>query len=317
MSDASTRDYAEQSIAQGSQSFAAAAKLFDARTREDVVKLYAWCRHCDDVVDGQVLGHGKTVSQQTQQERLAELTEATLAALDGAATRHPAFAGLRDIAERHELPRALPLAHLEGFRADVEHRSYQTLPDLMTYCYGVAGVVGIMMADIMGVRDPRVLDRACDLGLAFQLTNISRDIVEDAENGRIYVPLAWLEEAGIAPDAVAVALPENRVALASVARRLVEAAEPYYASARIGIGALPLRSATAIATALGVYRAIGQEVVRLGPDAWDQRVSTSKTQKAGFAARGVVDAVQSRLRSSAQPRDPALWQRPSITGDET
>jgi phytoene synthase len=313
MSDASTRDYAEQSIAQGSQSFAAAAKLFDARTREDVVKLYAWCRHCDDVVDGQMLGHGKTVSQQTQQERLAELTEATLAALDGAAARHPAFAGLRDIAERRELPRALPLAHLEGFRADVEHRSYQTLPDLMTYCYGVAGVVGIMMADIMGVRDPRVLDRACDLGLAFQLTNISRDIVEDAENGRIYVPLAWLEEAGIAPDAVA--LPENRVALASVARRLVEAAEPYYASARIGIGALRLRSATAIATALGVYRAIGQEVVRLGPDAWDQRVSTSKTQKAGFAARGVVDAVQSRLRSG-EPRDAALWQRPSINGDE-
>ena len=314
MSVASIRDYAEQSIAQGSQSFAAAAKLFDARTREDVVKLYAWCRHCDDVVDGQVLGHGKTVSHQTQQERLAELTEATLAALDGAPTRHPAFAGLRDIAERHELPSALPLAHLEGFRADVEGRRYITLPDLMTYCYGVAGVVGIMMADIMGVRDPRVLDRACDLGLAFQLTNIARDIVEDAENGRIYVPLAWLEDAGIAPDAVA--LPENRTALASVARRLVDAAEPYYASARIGIGALPLRSATAIATALGVYRAIGQEVVKRGPRAWDERVSTSKAQKAGFAAKGIADAAQSRMRLS-KPRDPRLWQRPAISTNES
>ena len=309
MITASTQDYADQSIAQGSQSFAAAAKLFDAQTRQDVTKLYAWCRYCDDVVDGQVLGHGTVVSPQSQHKRLAELTDQTLSALDGGPVQHPAFAGLRDIAQHHELPRALPLAHLEGFRADVEHRRYQTLPDLMVYCYGVAGVVGIMMADIMGVRDPRVLDRACDLGLAFQLTNIARDIVEDAENGRIYVPLQWLEEAGIPSDEVA--LPRHRQALASVAKRLVEAAEPYYESARIGIGALPFRCATAIATALGVYRAIGQEVVKRGAGAWDNRVSTSKAQKAGWAAWGIAEAARSRGRSGAV-RDLSLWQRPAV-----
>ena len=178
-----TQDYADASIAGGSQSFAAASQLFDEATRRDVTKLYAWCRHCDDVVDGQTLGHGKVVSDQSQHQRLHQLTGDTLRALRGDAVQHPAFIALQDIVRRHELPHALPLAHLEGFRADVEHRSYQTLPDLLWYCYGVAGVVGIMMAHLMGVRDPQVLDRACDLGLAFQLTNIARDIVDDAQNG--------------------------------------------------------------------------------------------------------------------------------------
>ncbi|MBS9719088.1 phytoene/squalene synthase family protein [Tianweitania sp. BSSL-BM11] len=309
MTTASTQDYADQSIEQGSQSFAAAARLFDKETRQDVTKLYAWCRYCDDVVDGQVLGHGTVVSPHSQQQRLAELTEKTLAALEGGPVKHPAFAGLRDIAQHHELPRALPLAHLEGFRADVEHRRYQTLPDLMVYCYGVAGVVGIMMADIMGVRDPAVLDRACDLGLAFQLTNISRDIVEDAENGRIYVPLDWLDEASIPVDEVAAS--QHRDALASVARRLVQAAEPYYASAQVGIGALPFRSRLAIATALYVYRAIGQEVVKRGARAWDERVSTSTLQKSGFALKGLVKTLKPRSQI-AKRRDETLWKRPKI-----
>ncbi|WP_312798559.1 phytoene/squalene synthase family protein [Tianweitania sp.] len=309
MTIASTQNYADQSIAQGSQSFAAAAKLFDAQTRQDVTKLYAWCRYCDDVVDGQVLGHGKQISEQSPEERLAELTQATLNALDGGPVEHPAFIGLRDIAQHHELSRALPLAHLEGFRADVEHRRYRTLYDLMTYCYGVAGVVGIMMADIMGVRDVKVLDRACDLGLAFQLTNIARDIVEDAENGRIYVPLDWLDEAGIPVDGAASS--QHRDALAIVAKRLVDAAEPYYASARVGIGSLPFRSATAIATALYVYRAIGQEVVKRGPSAWDERVRTSRLQKSSFAAKGLAQTVKSRCHVGV-PRDDSLWKRPLV-----
>ena len=97
------------------------------------------------------------------------------------------------------MPHRYPLEHLDGFVMDVEGREYHTLTDTVEYCYHVAGVVGVMMAYIMGVRDEPTLDRATDLGLAFQLTNICRDVVEDAEVGRVYLPLDWLTEAGV-PD---------------------------------------------------------------------------------------------------------------------
>jgi phytoene synthase len=171
----------------------------------------------------------------------------------------------------------------------------------------VAGVVGLMMASIMGAKAPRVLDRACDLGLAFQLTNIARDIVADAAVGRCYLPAAWLQEAGIAQHEIG--LPEKRAALAQVAARLVDAAEPYYASAHDGIGALPLRSAWAIATARHVYREIGVQVKARGERAWDERVGTSRATKLKLLARGALDALISRLRP-ARPRPAQLWQRP-------
>jgi phytoene synthase len=160
----------------------------------------------------------------------------------------------------------------------------------------------------MGAQDPQVLDRACDLGLAFQLTNIARDIVDDARIGRCYLPAQWLREAGIPPDELA--LPRHRVALAKVAARLVDHAEPYYDSALGGVAALPLRSAWAIATARRVYRQIGIAVKARGPRAWDERVGTSRATKLTLLAMGGVDALLSRLRP-VRPRPDGLWQRPA------
>jgi phytoene synthase len=307
MNDATVAS-AETAIARGSQSFAAAARLFDRETRASAVMLYAWCRHCDDVIDGQALGHASPESETgTPAERLALLERRTRAALAGEPTGDPAFDGLARVVARHAIPARYPLAHLDGFRMDVEGRRYGNLDDLLGYCYGVAGVVGVMMAHVMGVRDEAVLDRACDLGLAFQLTNIARDIVPDAGEGRVYLPEAWLAEAGIPPDAVADA--RHRAALAGLAARLVDAAEPYYDSALIGIGALPGRAAWAIATARGVYRQIGTEVKRRGPAAWDSRVSTSTAAKLGHVAQGGIRAL-GRRRGPA-PRAAGLWQRPA------
>jgi phytoene synthase len=177
----------------------------------------------------------------------------------------------------------------------------------------VAGVVGLMMASIMGAQDPRVLDRACDLGLAFQLTNIARDIVEDARMGRCYLPAQWLREAGIPPSALAE--PRHRAALARVAARLVDYAEPYYDSAQQGIAALPLRSAWAIASARKVYRQIGIEVKRRGARAWDERAGTTRATKLWLLAKGAGSALGSRFSRDARPRDPALWQRPGSVAD--
>ncbi|MFS8038698.1 phytoene/squalene synthase family protein [Xanthobacter sp. AM11] len=299
----------EHAIAKGSKSFAAAARLFDARTRADAVMLYAWCRHCDDVVDGQELGHGRIASDASPAERLQLLYEETGRAYRGAPSAHPAFAAFAQVVARNAIPERYPLQLLEGFRMDVEGAHYATLDDTLTYCYHVAGVVGVMMALIMGARDDVVLDRASDLGLAFQLTNIARDVMEDAAIGRIYLPGDFLAQAGVPPQEIAA--PARRAAVARVAARLLDVAEPYYDQAVIGMGALPFRAACAVGAARGVYRAIGTEVRRRGETAWDARVSTSKAQKLGFLARGVAQALATRFAPPPPPRPAHLWTRPS------
>ena len=309
MTDAVVAHGAE-SIRVGSKSFAAAAMLFDRTTRESAVMLYAWCRHCDDVVDGQSFGFaGPVAPEGSPGDRLAELERRTRSVLAGEAAADPAFAGLRAVVRRHGIPSDLPLQHLAGFGMDVEGRTYETIDELLDYAYGVAGVVGVMMAQVMGVRDPAILDRASDLGLAFQLTNIARDIIDDARAGRVYLPRTWLAEAGIPPDEVG--RPEHRPALAAVARRLLAVADEYYASASVGIAALPPRPAWAIATALRVYRQIGTEVARRGEKAWDRRVSTSKAAKLRHVAASGVGILFRAPRSSADARErDGLYARP-------
>ncbi|WP_312937254.1 phytoene/squalene synthase family protein, partial [Pseudomonas sp.] len=238
--------HALNSIAVGSKSFASASRLFDPATRRSAVLLYAWCRHCDDVIDGQEAGHNAVpLSPAEAQVRLAELRARTHTAYLGAPLEDPAFAALQAVVQRHGIAREEALDLLQGFAMDVEEQQYQTLADTLQYCYHVAGVVGLMMARIMGTQDPQVLDRACDLGLAMQLTNIARDIVDDAKVGRCYLPRQWLEEFGMTP--ATLGEPRHRAAVALLAQRLIDAAEPYYASAEAGLAALPWRSAWAVA----------------------------------------------------------------------
>ncbi|CEA03722.1 phytoene synthase [Pseudomonas saudimassiliensis] len=300
-------DHATRTIEVGSKSFAAAARLFDPPTRRSAVMLYAWCRYCDDVVDGQELGFGQTPgSSDGSEQRLAELVELTRRAYAGEPMTNPAFAALQEVAQRHAIPERYAQEHLQGFAMDVQGRQYETIDDTLEYCYHVAGVVGLMMAVIMGAQEEATLDRACDLGLAFQLTNIARDIVEDARVGRCYLPAQWLSEEGIPRQELA--LPGHREAVARLAGRLVDLAEPYYLSACQGLPALPLRSAWAIATARGVYREIGIKVKERGAAAWDQRVSTTKWDKLRLVTSGAALALATR-QLQATPRG-ALWPRP-------
>jgi len=302
-------DQATRTIQAGSQSFAAATRLFDPTTRESAVLLYAWCRHCDDVIDGQTLGHGQTgTSPARALEELSRLREQTLHACMGRPGPEPVFQGLAEVVRRHAIPEALLSEHLEGFAMDVTGRHYGTLADLLLYCWRVAGVVGVMMARVMGVDRPSTLDRACDLGLAFQLTNIARDVVEDAQNGRVYLPADWLAEEGIV-GLDGVLDPANRAALARVATRLVTAAEPYYKSAVAGIGELPLRCAWSIATARGIYRQIGRKVTLRADRAWDDRVATSRVEKLWFVGRGAAVALAAH-GIALPPRPPELFTRP-------
>lgn len=301
-------DHSRQSMEQGSKSFAAAARLFPSAIRDDAWMLYSWCRHCDDEIDGQVLGHGAVgIDPILAGRKLDELRARTASALAGEPQTDPVFTAFQRVAARHGIPPAEAMDLLDGFEMDVAGRRYETLEDTLDYAYHVAGVVGVMMARIMGVDDAPTLRRAQDLGLAFQLTNIARDVIEDARGGRVYLPGAWLDEAGVPRDQVA--SPLYREPVAATARRLVDAAEPFYASARWGLRDLNGRSAWAIATARGVYRAIGRHVSRAGPSAWDRRTSVDRTDKLVLLGRGGLIALWCKTLDAWRepPPRPALW----------
>jgi phytoene synthase len=280
--------------------------LFDRPTRERAWLLYAWCRACDDIADGQDHGHTMSVVEDAP-ERIAAMATLTDAALAGQVIGLPAFDALRIVAAETQLPARFAHDLIQGFRLDAEEWRPRTENDLLTYCYHVAGVVGCMMAVIMGVTpdDDAVLDRACDLGLAFQLANIARDLEEDAAAGRCYLPTDWLDELEIAPQAVMA----DRAKLAILARRLTSRAAQFEASARMGTRALSFRSAWAVLAAAQIYGAIGRKVAAGGAHAWDTRVTTSGAEKIGFIAKAWVEA-RGRRELAHVPRDATLWRRP-------
>lgn len=301
-------DAARRSIARGSKSFAAASTLFDRATRERAWLLYAWCRACDDVADGQDHGHGMTRVDDAP-ARVARLQALTDAAFAGEATGEPAFDGLAVVAAETRLPKRFADDLIAGFRLDAEGWRPRSEADLYRYCYHVAGAVGCMMAVVMGVdpADDDTLDRACDLGLAFQLANIARDIEEDDRAGRCYLPDEWLAEMDVPPGQHM--KPPFRRRLVVLARRLATRAALHEESARSGTPALAFRSAWAVLAAAGIYGDIAREIARRGDHAWDHRVTTSGADKAAWIARASVQAAR-RDRYAGVPRDPVLWTRP-------
>ncbi|WNO53819.1 phytoene/squalene synthase family protein [Stakelama saccharophila] len=299
---------AQDSIARGSKSFAAASRLFDPATRERAWLLYAWCRACDDIADGQILGHDMTKVADGP-ARIAAIRSATDAVLAGAWVGDPAFDGLRFVVAETGLPRGYIDDLIAGFALDAEDRRLRSTDDLLTYCYHVAGVVGCMMAIVMGVSpdDRDTLDRACDMGIAFQLANIARDIEEDDRAGRCYLPMEWLVAMDIPPGQHM--KPPYRARLAVLAQRLADMATAYADSARAGVGRLSFRAAWAVLAAADIYGAIARKVAAAGEHGWDHRVHTGRSEKAGAIARAALAALR-RREARPRPRSPELWTRP-------
>ena len=291
--------HARDSIAKGSKSFAMASKLFDPATRERVWLLYAWCRACDDIADGQDHGGALTIVADPA-ERLDTIRTRTALAFAGRPTGAPAFDALGLVARETGLTPAMAHDVIAGFALDAAEWSPRTEADMLRYCFHVAGAVGVMMAVVMGVAPDAddTLDRACDLGLAFQLGNIARDVAEDACAGRCYLPAEWLAEADIPPGELL--KPHYRHARAGIVARLAALAARYEASARVGAVQLPWRSRWAVLSAAGIYGGIAREAARRGPAAWDARVTTSGRAKLGHVARGLA-GVLARPRAMPVP----------------
>ena len=272
-------------IRQGSKSFSGASKLLDKSTRESAILLYSWCRYCDDQIDNQILGFNKKHKEDdlNAEEILQSIEKSTQDAINNISLDQIEFEALRRVLQKHSIPKQYPVEHLQGFRMDVEKKQYHNITDTLEYCYHVAGVVGVMMAYIFGIKDSKILVRAADLGIAFQLTNIARDVIEDAKMGRVYLPSEWLAEHDI--NAGTILEIKNRVKLFLVIKRLLDLSEEYYESANIGIEYLPLRIRWGIKVASSVYREIGIKIRILGSNAWNQRVYIKRPYKVLLAMK--------------------------------
>lgn len=295
----------------GSRSFALASRFLPDRVRAPATALYAFCRAADDAID---LSDDQAAALDMLRGRL----DTIYAGRPGDAVDR-AFAS---VVEDFALPRALPEALLEGFAWDVEARRYEDLPSLIGYAMRVAGTVGVMMALLMGTRDAAMLSAACDLGCAMQLTNIARDVGEDARAGRLYLPLSWLRAEGIDPVAF-LAEPRFTPGLGRVVAKLLAEAGMLYARAEPAIARLPARCRPAIRAARLLYDGIGEAVAQAGHDSVAQRAVVPMTRKLTlltrcfFARQGVLlpPAAASDFLVGAvwpaepAPRETAPWQQ--------
>lgn len=282
-------------IRTGSLSFHAASRLLPPKVRDPALALYAFCRLADDAVDE---GRDKTDAVLRLRDRLDRLYQGRPA--NAAADR--AFAG---VVEAFEMPRALPDALLEGMAWDAQGRRYADLSGVLDYSARVAAAVGAMMCVLMRLREADALARACDLGLAMQLTNIARDVGEDARAGRLYLPTDWLMADGIDPDRF-LADPQPTRAIRATTARLLAKADQLYRRSEAGVRALPPTCRPGILAARHIYAGIGSAVARQDFDSVSARARTSRGQKLGWLALAGVHAAGLSLL----PRVPALHAPP-------
>lgn len=268
---------ARASIQRHSRSFSFASRLLPADRRADVERLYAWCRWCDDGVD--------TAPTSRAADEFVDLASHDLRLLArGDHPQAPESLWFATLVERHDVSIAAADALLLGMRSDVTPAADFCEADLLRYCFRVAGAVGVLMCPILGLRDRRFLPHAAALGMGMQLTNIARDVAEDWQRGRCYLPLEWT--GGLRPDG----LPPEREAVRRGVRRVLDLAESYYHAGEAGLDALESGSRLAVRTAGTVYRAIGTKIRKKDFQVLDGRVRVSTLEKLRLGGRSLLES---------------------------
>lgn len=271
-------------LSRGSKSFSAASTLLPRDVRDAATVFYAFCRVADDAIDE---------SDDPQAVKKLEIRLRDVYA--GTPAADPVDRALADLVSERRVPEELLHALIEGFAWDREGRRYETISDLRAYAARVAGSVGAVMTVLMGVRTPSALARACDLGVAMQLTNIARDVGEDARNGRVYLPSDWLRDAAVDEGAL-LGSPRSSPELGTVVARTLLAAESLYARSELGILELPADCRASIWAARLIYADIGRVIAKSRYDTISQRASVSLPRKIALLALAHL-----RARAGAHP----------------
>lgn len=278
----------EQTLAVGSRSFSFAARFLSRSRRLDAAVVYAFCRTVDDLAD-------EATDQKRARRQLSLLREDLRASQPAI----PIVGAFREVAERRRIDVDAAVLLVDGVTSDLVRVRVEDDEELIRYCYMVAGTVGVMMCGVLGVEDDRALPFAIDLGIAMQITNICRDVAEDAARGRVYLPEHRLAATGESSQALVTGR-ADRGRIAGVVCSLLDLAEEYYASADAGMRYIPVVPRAAILIASRLYRAIGRKLVKVrGGDALAGRTVVSRLEKIVLAAGGLATLLDPRLYAVA------------------
>lgn len=274
-------------LAQRGHSFHWARRLLSAKHAERATRLYGFCRRIDDVVD-------ESIDIGSAQAALAVIRRALLTGeCDDAET-----ADMLQLMRACGIDPAIPLELMRGVEGDLANVRVADTQELLHYCYRVAGTVGLMMTAAFDVTAPEALPHAIDLGIAMQLTNICRDVREDALLGRRYLPSTLVGP--LEPAALVDPTPQVRLAVRDALRTLLDMADRHYASGEQGLHYLPSGAITGILVAARVYRGIGTALRAREFDCWSSRAAVSTAGKVAITMRALASAAS--LQSAAAGR---------------
>lgn len=295
-------DNPEKILATSGESFFWARRFLGKKMGHDAAVLYSFCRVLDDMADGDLPDGFEHLSAIQASLEKGEWN-------DHALLRHHA-----PMVNEYNLPKDVIASLVEGLMDD--QADEVLLPDeesLIQYAYKVAGTVGLLMCEILNNSDPKAKPHAVDLGIAMQLTNIARDVVEDARMGRRYLPGTWVDN--MSPEDILDAALDpygpDGVQITRAVERLLDLAESYYASGRAGLAYLPARAHFSIGVAAKVYRQIGRQLLR-SKDSWHgKRQVTSKGSKMLCTVRATANLAR-RLPHARRPHNTELhtWLKP-------
>ena len=267
--------YCQQKAAASGSSFYYSFLFLPRERRRAITALYAFCREVDDVVD-------ECTDAAVARMKLAWWRTELAAAFHGT-PQHPVARALAEVAPKFNLAEARLAEIIDGMEMDLQYNRYPDFGALKLYCHRVAGVVGLLSAEIFGYQDKRTLDYAADLGMAFQLTNIIRDVGEDARRDRIYLPLDETTRHGVSEADILQARQTDGF------RRLMEfqigRALEYYRSAFEKLPAADRRAQRAGIVMAAIYQTTLDEIRRDGCRVLNQRISLTPVRKLWIAWR--------------------------------
>ncbi len=266
-------DYCQDKAAQSGSSFYYSFMFLPPERRQAITALYAFCREVDDVVDE---CHDVSLAQtklEWWRQEIGRVFDAT--------PTHPVGHALKDVLQRFDLPREQLLEIIDGMAMDLAQTRYLDFKGLQLYCYRVASVVGLLAAEIFGYQDRQTLKYAHDLGLAFQLTNIIRDVGEDARRGRIYLPIEDLQRFQVPASEILEAQYSER--FRALMAFQAERAEHYYDQAFAQLPRADRKSQRPGLVMAAIYRTLLREIARDGFKVLDRRTSLTPLRKVWLA----------------------------------
>ncbi len=281
-----TRSASQSVLAQQGKSFYWASYFLDANQTENAARLYNFCRYVDDLADGNLphkLRHLQEIYRSLGADDPYAILDDSYAIED-----NPQLTDFLLLAYQTGVPLAAARELLAGMISDQTSVEIDNEGELLRYCHAAAGTVGVMMCKILGCKEKGAQQFAVDLGIAMQLTNIARDVLEDAQMGRRYLPRNWVD---LSPSAIAKADKSVHNDVSQAIERILDLAEKYYQSALVGLNMIPGRARLTIAVALRLYRQIGIQLKNTGLQWWRGRTVVSKFTKLMLTAKALIDII--------------------------